>query len=293
MTENERLTLKPLADSDAAYMEEKIDALDRSVVPPEEGATEEEIVRIVTDGEGNVIAGGAAWIDRGRYMDLSHLWVDERYRNRGLGSRLFRAILRAAREKGCTLATVGLYSFQASAFCEKHGMTAFDTKRNCPKGYEHRYLSIRLDRDVPEDGQDEAPFAIRSGDAEDSAFLLEKFYAYSDEQVPREHPYLSFDRKIADEAGDLIAGVEAGVNGWNVGYADVIWVEEPYRGQGMGSKLLREAERAIRAHGGERMLVSAFDWQGIAFFERNGYAVTGTLDGFPKGHRFYCMEKQL
>ena len=283
----------PLTPEEAEAIEEKIDALDRSVVPPEEGAEEGEIVRIITDGEGNIIAGGAAWIDRWKYADLSHLWVDERYRNRGLGSRLFRAILRAVKERGCTLATVGLYSFQASAFCEKRGMTVFDTKRDCPKGYEHQYLSIRLDGDVPADEPGGEPFAIRSGDADDSAFLLEKFYAYSFDRVPSAHAYLSFDRKIADETGKLLAGVEAGVNGWNVGYVDCLWTEEPYRGQGMGSKLLREAEREIRAHGGERVLVSAFDWQGIAFFEKNGYAVTGTLDDFPKGRRYCCMEKQL
>lgn len=285
--------IKPLTPEEAEAIEEKIDELDRSVVPPEEGATGEDLVLTITDSNGAIIAGCAAWADRWRYADLSHLWVDERYRNRGLGSRLFRAILRAAREKGCYLATVGLYSFQASAFCEKRGMTVYDTKRDCPKGYEHRYLYIRLDRDVPEDEPDGEPYAIRRGNADDSAFLLEKFYAYSDSIVPRAHAYLSFDKKITDETGKLLAGVEAGVNGWNVGYVDFLWTEAPYRRQGLGSKLLREAEREIRTHGVDRVLVSAFDWQGIAFFEKNGYAVTGTLDDFPKGHRFYCMEKRL
>ena len=285
--------IRPLTPEEAEMIEGRIDELDRSVVPPEEGAAEEEIVYKITDGEGNIIAGCTAWIDRWKCMDLSHLWVDERYRNRGLGSRLFRKILRTAKEKGCTIAAVGLYSFQASAFCEKRGMTVFDTKRDCPKGHTHQYLAIRLDRTALPNASDDASVSIRRGDDADNAFLLDRFYAHSDEQVPRAHAYLSFDRKIADEAGNLIAGVEAGVNGWNVGYVDFLWTEEPYRGQGMGSKLLREAERGIKAHGGERVLVSAFDWQGVAFFENNGYAVTGTLDDFPKGHRFYCMEKRL
>ena len=56
---------------------------------------------------------------------------------------------------------------------------------------------------------------------------------------------------------------------------------------------MREAEREIKAHGGERALVSLFDWQAVAFFEKNGYAVTGMLDDFPKGRRQYCMEKRL
>ncbi len=281
-----------MTPEEADAIERKLDAFNRTAVPPEADAGEEEIVLKITDG-GQTVAGCAAWIDRWRYADLSHLWVDERYRNRGMGSALFRAVLRAARAHGCSLATVGLYSFQASAFCEKRGMTAFDTKTDCPKGYAHQYLAIRLDRAGQEDEPDDAPFAIEPGDAEDSAFLLERFYAHSDEQVPRGHAYLSFDRTVTDETGKLIAGVEAGVNGWNVGYADALWVEEPYRGQGIGSRLLREAEREIRAQGGERVLVSAFDWQAVAFFAANGYAVTGTLDDFPKGHRFFCMEKRL
>lgn len=285
--------IRPLTPEDAEAIEQKIDALDRSVVPPEEGAPEEEIVLKITDDEGTIIAGCTAWIDPWKIADLSHLWVDERYRNRGLGSRLFRAALRAAREKGCSLATVGLYSFQASAFCEKRGMTAFDTKRDCPKGYEHHYLFIRLDRDDPENAADDLPFEIQPGDADDSAFLLEKFYAYSDGQVPRAHAYLSFDKKITDEKGEAIAFVKAGVNGWNVGYVDLLWTEEPFRGQGFGTKLLSEAEREIKAHGGKTVFLSAFDWQRIGFFEQNGYAVTGTLDDFPKGRRFYCMEKRL
>lgn len=288
-----QMRIVPCAEGDTDCIEEKIDELACSVVPPDQEAAEEEIVLKITDGEGVIIAGCAAWIDRWKCMDLSHLWVNERYRNRGLGSRLFRAMLRTAKEKGCSAAAVGLYSFQASAFCEKCGMTVCDTKQDCPKGYDHHYLSIRLDRDGSEDEPDGGPFAIRHGSTDDSAFLLEQFYAYSFSRVPSAHAYLSFDRKITNEAGDLIAGIEAGVNGWNVGYADVLWVDERYRLNGMGSALLREAEHEIKSHGGERVLVSAYDWQGIVFFEKNGYAVTGAIDDFPKGHRLCFLQKKL
>ena len=283
--------ITPLTPEEAETIEQKIDERDRSVVPPVRD-TNEELVYKITDGEGNIIAGCTAYIDRWNCMDLGLLWVDERYRNRGLGSALFRRILQTAREKGCPVATVGLFSFQASAFCEKHGMTVFDTKENCPKGHAHYYLFIRPDRVSAGSAPSKPLFPIECGDADDDAYLLDRFYAYSYEQAPPKHEYLPFDRKIADAAGKLIAGAEAGVNGWDVGYALSLWVEEPYRGQGMGSKLLREAEREIKAHGGTRVLVSAFDWQ-AGFFEKNGYAITGACEDFPKAHRLCMMEKRL
>lgn len=52
--------IKPLTPEEAEAIEEKIDELDRSVVPPEEGAAREEIVLIITDGNGAIIAGCAA-----------------------------------------------------------------------------------------------------------------------------------------------------------------------------------------------------------------------------------------
>ena len=40
------------------------------------------------------------------------------------------------------------------------------------------------------------------------------------------------------------------------------------------------------------MAVDAFDWN-VAFYKKNGYEVTGALEGFPKGHTMYSVQKEL
>ena len=287
------LKSKPMTEAEAAILEERLEAFDCAAVPPLPGAEEEALVLKIVGENGAILAGCTAWIDRWKCMDLSHLWVDERYRNRGMGTALLHEILREGKARGCSLATVGLFSFQASAFCENRGMTVYEPTEDCPKGYAPSYLMIRLDAYEPQDAQDGETFPIVQGDSADDEFLLEKFYAYSDSVVPRRHAYLSFDRAITDENGCPIAGVEAGVTGLDIGYLYLLWTDEPYRRHGLGTKLLREAERAIKAHGGERILASAFDWQNVAFFEKQGYEVTGSLSDSPQGHRFFSLQKRL
>lgn len=284
--------IEPMTPEEAAAVEAKLDAYDRAAVPPVSGAEAEEIVLKIEDG-GRIVAGCAAYVDDWKCMDLSCLWVDGRYRNRGMGTQLFSEMLRAGKAIGCHLAAVGLYSFQASAFCEKRGMTVYDRKEDCPKGHAHEYLFIRLDGDEPIRPPKGEPYRIERGSDEDCAFLVERFYAYSDSQVPRRHEGLSFDRKITDGAGKLIAGVEACVTGWDVGYVLFQWTEEPYRGQGLGSALLSNAEREIRENGGKQVLVSAFDWQDAAFYQARGYVITGKLPDCPKGHCLYSLSKDL
>ena len=73
---------------------------------------------------------------------------------------------------------------------------------------------------------------------------------------------------------------------------DALRVDEQYQGQGIGSGLLREAERAAKENGAYLMVVDAFDWN-VEFYKKNGYEVTGTLEGFPKGHTMYGCQKKL
>ena len=47
--------IKPCVEEDEDFIEEKLDAFCYSIVPPEEGAKDEDIVFKITDGEGIVI----------------------------------------------------------------------------------------------------------------------------------------------------------------------------------------------------------------------------------------------
>ena len=97
---------------------------------------------------------------------------------------------------------------------------------------------------------------------------------------------------LRDSAGAVRAGL-LGKQLWSWLYVDTLWVEEALRGQGWGSKLLRQAEAEARQAGCTRALLDTFDFQARPFYERQGYSVFAVLENFPAGHERYYLRKQL
>ena len=102
-----------------------------------------------------------------------------------------------------------------------------------------------------------------------------------------------FGKKITDEKGKVIGGCTAVRSVWGTAMLDLLWVDEAYRRQGLGSQLLREAERVIKESGCTIIQLGTFDWQARGFYEKHGYSVFGTLEDCPPGHCQYYMKKLL
>ena len=96
---------------------------------------------------------------------------------------------------------------------------------------------------------------------------------------------------MEDEAGRCIAGLV----GWQadgLAMVDVLWVEEAFRGQGLGTRLLRFAEEAGRTRGARLMELNTFGFQAPGFYEKQGYRRFAALEGDigQYGHYFYVKE---
>ena len=76
------------------------------------------------------------------------------------------------------------------------------------------------------------------------------------------------------------------------GFIETLFVEEPFRRQGLGTYLLREAEELAKEKGAPMVLTSAGDWN-VGFFNKNGYLFRGELKDVPKGHDCYELYKTL
>jgi len=107
---------------------------------------------------------------------------------------------------------------------------------------------------------------------------------------PRDYGRLSWIVRAPD--GSIVGGLLAArVWGWL--QIDALWVDEPLRGRGLGSRLLRQAEQMAASQGCTHALLGTFDFQARGFYEKHGYRVYGQLDGFPTGHIHYHMAKPL
>ena len=129
----------------------------------------------------------------------------------------------------------------------------------------------------------------------DDEFIEDKLVEYNLSMEPATQGKLfeSISRKIVDEEGNIIAGCLAIMYCWNVVAIDIIWVDEQYRGQGLGSMLLGEVEHEAMEKGCHLVHLDTFDFQAKGFYEKNGYSVFGILEDCPKGHIRYYLKKSL
>ena len=286
----------PCTEDDEELIEGKLTKINHAVVPPHEGTEKEELVFKIENGEGAVIAGCIVGIDNWQFAILDILWVDEKYRGQGLGSALIREAEKAARERNCYAMLLGTYDFQALPLYKKHGYMLCATIKDWPKGHENYTLMKRLDQPLPAyiPTKDlSAQFEIRPGSEKDCEAIGRALGEYNSAQAHREHRYIPLNKKLLDADGNLIAAIFSGVGSWNNLEIDMLWVDEDFRDQGIGSALLAEIEREAQEQGAYFSLAEGlFDWQD-GFFRKNGYKTVGTLEDCPRGHRIYVMEKRF
>ena len=286
--------MMPCSEEDAEYIEEQADRVFDTIAPPEEDTGEEEFVYKVTDDKGSLLGGCILVVDGRKTASIFDLWVEEAYRRKGIASALIREAEMKARDLGCYLAMVGTFDFQAKPFYESHGYKVKDTMSGVPKGHEHYFMTKRLDRTVIEhDPSNTDQFEIIPGGEEDAKFLADRLHRHDEAFAPREHEYVYIRKKVTDGNGRIIAGLVGGVDGWNGTDIDALWVDDPYRRQGIGTRLLREFEREAGENGASDVFIEAYDWN-VGFFRKNGYeTVTGVLEDYPRGHTMYCMQRSL
>jgi GNAT superfamily N-acetyltransferase len=97
---------------------------------------------------------------------------------------------------------------------------------------------------------------------------------------------------LRDGDRQVVGGLLGGWR-WRWLYVDKLWVDERYRGEGAGSRLLQRAESEALAAGCTDAVLDTFSFQARSFYERHGYTLYATLEGFPPGHRQFFFHKRL
>ena len=138
-------------------------------------------------------------------------------------------------------------------------------------------------------------YKIESCKDRDAEYIINRLVEYNLSQVSAEQEILfdTLDKKITDDNGKIIAGCVARIYCWNVAYIDTLWVDENYRGKGLGSKLLAEIEKTAKDKGCYLIHLDTFDFQAKEFYEKHGYKVFGILEDCPKEHCRYYLKKAI
>ncbi|MEM1051444.1 MAG: GNAT family N-acetyltransferase [Pseudomonadota bacterium] len=135
----------------------------------------------------------------------------------------------------------------------------------------------------------------REPSAEDIAALSKGIIAFNKEQVPDLEEVakeVRFHVLARSEEGELRGGIRA-ICYWNTLHLELLWLDEAARGEGLGAKLMQEAERTARGHGCAIALVETTSWQAKPFYEKLGYTLMTTLADRPKSHASHYLSKSL
>ena len=106
---------------------------------------------------------------------------------------------------------------------------------------------------------------------------------------PNEQPV----RILLRDAADTVVGGLIGHIKWRWLYVAKLWLRDDFRGRGHGAQLLQAAEELARTQGCIGAHLDTFEYQARPFYEKLGYELFGTLEGFPPGYRQYFLFKRL
>jgi GNAT superfamily N-acetyltransferase len=76
-------------------------------------------------------------------------------------------------------------------------------------------------------------------------------------------------------------------------FVELLVVPETMRGQGLGTKLLAQAEAVAREHKCVGIYLDTFSFQARGFYEKHGYGLFGTLENYPDDEKRFFLSKRF
>lgn len=108
------------------------------------GADNHELLNIVEYDENNSIIAGILGGTYWGWLHIDILWVAEKCRKQGIGSKLLKAAEEEAQKRGCHSVHLDTMSWQAPAFYKKHGYKIISELENIPAGNKKFHLIKEL-----------------------------------------------------------------------------------------------------------------------------------------------------
>ncbi|WP_026476231.1 GNAT family N-acetyltransferase [Alkaliphilus transvaalensis] len=115
-----------------------------SKVPFTQESTFVAINRVIRGKTGELIAGINSILYCWNCLYIDVLWVKEEYRQCGYGAALLIEVENIAKEKGCELAHLDTFDFQAKDFYLKNGYEIFGVLEDCPSGHNRYYMKKKI-----------------------------------------------------------------------------------------------------------------------------------------------------
>lgn len=240
------------------------------------------------DGVGKVV-GGISVCTILRVMHLDLLWVDGFYRGLGYGRDLVLAAEAIGSRRGCIASQTMSFSFQAPGFYQKIGYDVLGVYDGYPDGITEYVLMKRLQPADRTGGGSPQPLPNRDGGLLDIVGRLGRddlepvhagLRAFVHDHIGDRAKATGIRLVFSDGTGKVIGGLLGYMTLENL-VIEELWLEETYRGQGLGCELVLEAERIAVKQGCTACQTYTFSFAAPGFFRKLGYESFAVSDGYP------------
>lgn len=76
-------------------------------------------------------------------------------------------------------------------------------------------------------------------------------------------------------------------------YIDILWIENSYREQGIGSQLINEILNQATIKNLKKIFVDTYEFQAVDFYKKHGFFVIGRLEDYLLGNDRIYLRKNL
>ncbi len=129
------------------------------------------------------------------------------------------------------------------------------------------------------------------GTGDEALRVRNKLIEFNSRHVPN-GTYEELNLVLKNDNDEVVAGLN-GVMRWNWLDIDFLWVSDDARGQGLGRRLLEEAERFAQVKECTFIKLNTFSFQAPEFYKKFGYEVIAIIDNAPTGYKHYFYKKDL
>jgi ribosomal protein S18 acetylase RimI-like enzyme len=103
---------------------------------------------------------------------------------------------------------------------------------------------------------------------------------------------IPFAFTIKDRNSRILAG-STGSTMYGFLFIEWLWIHRDYRNKKWGSKLLKTTEELGRKRNCSVCCLFTMSWEALGFYQKHGYEIEFTREGFEKNAKMYMLRKAL
>ncbi|QVK17079.1 GNAT family N-acetyltransferase [Mycoplasmatota bacterium] len=242
--------------------------------------------------EKEVIVGGLYGVFIWDCLFVDDYWVDDAYRNQGLGKYLINQAEKITLEHQIDYITFDAFDEKLKDYFIDRGYQVYGYLNNRPMGHQYYLLDKRLSDDSIETIDCPKNIILNKNPNKGETAQFQEKLKQTKEALIGQHSVEKVYVTARNENEEIIGGLIGNIE-YDCLYIGTLWVHDDYRKNNLGKKLMTKAEKHALEKGIKQIYLGTTDFQARPFYEKLGYKVFAVSEDLPKGFNDYCMNKVL